>query len=273
MGIDPIRYKPWSGTRTPMNERMLVISRTLFSRALKSKWVVLLLVLGYLGVWAVPIVMYSLMPHEELDAELMAEQMGGSALSIFSVLLASLVCSDAISEDLRTSSFVLYFSRPLGKVHYLAGKFLGAFMVLAMFCLVPAAAMAAIIMGTQSGGDYVGGVGVLGVTLAAGLVATLFTIPFGLMMSSLTKRKSFAAIGTFVVFFVLTIVGGIFSEFDANWELVSPSNALSRFIGWMYGTHLPHGISGGLLAAVVVAFMVVPAALVYMRVHLKAVGK
>jgi hypothetical protein len=145
--------------------------------------------------------------------------------------------------------------------------------MLAMFCLVPAVIMAAVIMGTQSGSDYVGGLGVLGLTVAAGLLTTAFLIPFGLLMSSLTKRKAFAAIGTFMTFFALTLVGEIFSEFDANWQLLSPSGLLTRAVEWTFGQGLPHGMSGALLASMLAAFMLIPSALVYMRIHLKAVGK
>ena len=272
-GIDPIRYKPWAGKRTAKQDRILVISKTLFLKKMKSKWVILLMVLGYLGVWAVPIIFNALMPHEELDGAAMADQMGSAAFFIFTVLLASLVCSDAISEDLRSNSFVLYFSRAMKKEDYLAGKLGGVFMVLALFCLVPPVIMALALLGTQSGTSYGSGFGVLALTVPAGFVATLFLVPFSLMISSLTERKSFAAVGTFMTLFVLSIIGAIFSEFDPNWSIINPGNLLAYFFEWVYGQGIPGEISGGLAAAMFSAFIIVPLALVYLKVHRKAVGK
>jgi ABC-type transport system involved in multi-copper enzyme maturation permease subunit len=272
-GIDPIRYRPWSGKRTAKRERVLVISNTLFRKKMKSKWVILLMVLGYLGVWAVPIIFESLMAHESLDGETMAGQMGGESLFIFTVLLASLVCSDTISEDLRSNSFVLYFSRALRKEDYLAGKVGGIFMALSLFCLVPAVIMGIALLGTQSGSDYLSGFGGLGLTVIAGLAVTLFLVPLSLMISAFTTRKSFAAIGTFMTFFVLSIVGSIFADFDANWKLIDQGSLLAYFNDWLYGVGIPNDISGGLLAAMLCAFTLVPMALVYLRIHNKAVGK
>jgi len=250
-----------------------VISKTLFAKKLKSKWVILILVLGYLGVWAFPIIFNSLTPHETLDRATMSDQMGDSFFFIFTVLLASLVCSDSISEDLRSNSFVLYFSRAIKKESYLAGKIGGIFMTLALFCLIPPIIMAMALLGTQSGSDYLGGLGVLGLTVVSGLVATLFLIPFSLMISALTNRKSFAAVGTFMTYFILSIIGSIFSEFNVNWQLLDPGSLQAFFFDWLYGEDMPHGVSGGLAAAMFCAFAVVPMAIVYYRVHQKGVGK
>ncbi len=272
-GIDPIRYRPWTGKRTAKRERILVISNTLFRKKMRSKWVILLMVLGYLGVWAIPIIFNSLNAHESLDRETMAEQMGSEIFFLFTVLLASLVCSDTISEDLRSNSFVLYFSRAIRKEDYLAGKILGIFMAMALFCLVPAVIMAAALLGTQYGSDYLGGFGVLGLTAVAGLATTLFLIPISLMISSFTARKSFAAIGTFMTFFVLGIIGSIFAEFDANWSMIDPGSLLAYFSDWLYGLGIPNDVSGGLLVAMICIFTAVPLALVYLRIRNKAVGK
>jgi ABC-type transport system involved in multi-copper enzyme maturation permease subunit len=273
MGIDPIRYKPWEGKRTSLQERIFIMSRTLFMKKMKSKGVIVLMVLGYLGVWAFPIIFYSLMPHEALDGATMSSQMGSGTLFIFTALLTSLVCSDAISEDLRSNSFVLYFSRAMKKENYLAGKVGGIFMVLALFCLLPAIIMAVAILGTQSGNDYLSGIGVLGLTVLSGFVCTIFLIPLALMMSSLTNRKSFAAVGTFMVFIILTIIGNIFSEFDRNWRLLDPSSLIAYFNDWIYGQGIPFDVSGWLAAAVFSAFLIIPLAIIYLRLHLKEVGK
>ena len=63
MGIDPIGYKPWKGKRAGYYERIFVISTTMFRQKLKSKWILLLLILGMMLVYIFPIITFSLVPH------------------------------------------------------------------------------------------------------------------------------------------------------------------------------------------------------------------
>lgn len=273
MGIDPIGYKPWVGQRTSGDRRTWVIARTLFMNKVRSKGILVLLILGYIGVWVFPIILYSILPHTELEAATMSGQMGNGALFIFSLLLASLVCSDVISEDLRSNSFVLYFSRAVKADNYLLGKIIGVVLVMALFCFIPPLIMGLALIGTQSGSAYISGLAVLVVTVGAGGLATVFLIPFSIFVSSLTTRKSFAAIGTFMVIVVLSIIGEIFSQFNANWNLVNPGMMLAYIYDWIYGRGIPDGIDGGLLVAISALFTVVPLALVYLKIHLKAEGK
>ena len=77
------------------------------------------------------------MSHEELKASDMSNYLGGGLFVIFSMLLAAIVTSDLISEDLASRSFVLYFSRALKVRDYLAGKAAGALLVMSLFCALP----------------------------------------------------------------------------------------------------------------------------------------
>ncbi len=144
MGIDPIRYKPWSGERTGTWDRVFIIAKTFFRQKLKSKWVMAFLILSLLLMFVFPIILNAMTPHETLDARTMANQMGG--LFIFSILLAAMICSDSIAEDLRSNSFVLYFSRAMKTESYLAGKMGGAFLTLSLFSFIPPVIMAIVIM-------------------------------------------------------------------------------------------------------------------------------
>ena len=112
-----------------------------------------------------------------------------------------------------------------------------------------------------------------GYTILASFVTTFFFIPIGLFISSLTTRKSYAAVGTFMFFFILTIIGGIFTQFDPNWTLINPGSLLFIFYDWLFGFGIPNQVSDGLFAVMFVGFIIVPLALVYLRVHQKAVGK
>ena len=271
MGIDPIGYKPWSGERSGTLDRIFIIAKTFFQQKLKSKWIMAFLILSLLLMFVFGIIFNALMPHETLDAGIMASQMSG--LFIFSILLAAMICSDSIAEDLRSNSFVLYFSRAMKTESYLAGKMAGAFLTLSLFSFIPPIIMAIVLMGTQSSSSYGASLGVLAYTIIAGFVATIFFLPLSVLISSLTTRKSYAAVGTFMVFFILTIIGAIFSEFDTNWQLLDPGNLLSIFYDCLYGFGIPSDVDAGLFAVMFSGFIIIPMALLYLRIHMKAVGK
>ena len=271
MGIDPIRYKPWSGERTGTMDRVFIIAKTFFQQKLKSKWIMAFLILSLIIMFAFGIIFNALMPHETLEAGTMATQMSG--IFIFSILLAAMICSDSIAEDLRSNSFVLYFSRAMKTESYLAGKIGGAFMTLGLFSFIPPILMAIVLMGTQSSSSYGASLGILGYTVIASFIATIFIIPLSLLISSLTTRKSYAAIGTFMVFFILTIISAIFREFDSNWKLIDPGTVLSIFYDLLYGFGIPSGIDAGLFSVMFSGFIIIPMALLYLRIHMMAVGK
>ena len=273
MGIDPIRYKPWSGERTNHFQRIFLISKTFFSHKLKSKWLLVLMILGLFLITTVSIFMYVLMPHETLEAETMTSIIANELSLILIILLTAMICSDTISEDLRSNSFVLYFSRAIKAESYLAGKMGGALMTLSIFAFFPPVILALVIMATQSGSDYGSSLGVFGRTIAAALVTTFYFLPFGLLISSLTERKSYASVGIFMSFFVLTIIGGIFTGFDQGWELVNPIVVLSHFYDWIFGLGVADHVNTGQLTVIFLSFIFVPLILVYMRIRYRAVGR
>ena len=129
----------------------------------------------------------------------MADVFKGTLFYLFTSILVSMVCSDLIAEDVRSRSLTLYMSRALRPENYLVGKALGALAVISIFTLLPPLVMAIAVTATQTGGDYLASLGVLGRTLIASVLATAFLVPLGLMLSSLTTRKTYAAVGTFMV--------------------------------------------------------------------------
>lgn len=211
------------------------------------------------------------------DEVIINERTGGyltsGLLVIFTILLASLVCSDLIASDLGDNSFILFFSRPMKTFDYLAGKIVGALWIIGLFCFLPLIIFCIAVMGTQSGSDYGTSLNVFGSTILAGLLTSFIFIPYGIFISSMTKRKSYATIGIFMSLFVLTIIGTIFSNFDKNWVLIDPTRMLDYSYDVLYGFSIPEGINGTLHGVILFLFMVVPLILVYLRIHLKGVGK
>ncbi len=216
---------------------------------------------------------------EEEDTNGQVVVMGSSGyltnglITLFAILLAAIVCSDVIADDLADSSFVLYFSRPVRTADYLAGKFTGLAWVMGLFCVIPPIIYALVMMGTQTGSDYGGGLAILGKTILVGILTAVFFLPYGLLLSSLTNRKAYAGIGIFASFFVLSIIGEIFSNFDAAWNLIDPFNMLDFTYRLTFGGSLPDGLTSGQLATAMLLITLVPMAIVYYLLDRKGAGK
>lgn len=273
MGINPIEYHAWKGVRSAQKSRLQVIARSVFKHKMRSAGVIAILALGFFILHAFQVIITVIMPHESLEAQAMYDYMGsGGAFAIFAILLAAVVTSDMISDDLVNRSFVLYFSRAIKVRDYLSGKATAALMVMGLLCALPPMIVGIASIATQTGSDYSGSAEVLGRTVVAGALATVFFVPFGLMMSSFTKRKSYAAVGTFMSFFVMIIIAEIFAEFDSAWRIISPSDAMSFSFAWIFGVEMPPYVDGLALACFMVAFITVPAVVVYLRVKRQVVG-
>jgi len=276
-GINPIGYRPWTGERTRHLYRLYVMSRSIFAEKIRSKGVLILLFIGIILVHAFPLIFKVLIPHEGLTSGDMiggdSSIFGGGLFLLLTMLLAAVVTSDLISRDLSDNSFVLYFSRPIRPVDYLIGKVGGGFGIMSMFCLLPVMVFGIAIIATQSGSDYLASLEVLGLSLVAGALTSLFFLGFGMMLSSITRSRAYAGVGTFVSFFVLSIISGVFSNVDPNWQLANPFNLLQYTYGIIFGEGLPEELLPGLYWAVLISILVVPLLLAYWRIYSKAVGK
>lgn len=205
------------------------------------------------------------------------EESGGyftmGLFAIFSMILAAIICADIVSADLADSSFVLYFSRPVRAIDYLVGKFVGLSWVMGLFTVIPPILYVLVMMGTQTGKDYWSGVEMLGLAVVAGIVTALYFLPYGLMISSLTKRKAYAGIGIFMSFFVLSIISEIFSQWNEKWILIDPFAMLHAFYTFLFGHSMTVDISGAEVAASMLVMMVAPLVIVYLLIQRKGAGK
>ncbi|TFG56590.1 MAG: hypothetical protein E4H30_03675 [Methanomassiliicoccus sp.] len=273
MGLNPIGYKPWNGKRTEHNRRFLVIADSILRQKIKGIWFLGMLILGTFIVHVLPLILRSMSPHEGLSAIMMRDYLGDGLFFIFEVILVALVCSDLISEDVRSNSITLYLSRALRVEGYLLGKWLGAMITICLFTLIPPLAVSIAITVTQSGSDYLSSFTVVGQTFLAGLWSAAFFIPIGLAISSITRKKTYAGVGTFMFFFILMIVATIFTEFSTGWALLSPLELLYDTHTVIYGLELSADVNQAILGAIVFILTVPPLLLVYLRIMRKGVGK
>ena len=280
MGINRIKYRPWNGERNSHLRRVYAISRKIFLQKLKSKGILAILIIGMILVHVLPILFGALMEHEELTADMMVGDsgfMGGylkNGLSIiFILLLVSVVCSDLIAQDLKDRSFVLYFSRPIKTLDYLIGKMGGAIGVTSILTFVPIIVFCLVMISTQTGDDYGSSLSVLGKTIIAGVLTTVFFVSYGVMLSSLTTKKTYAGVGIFMSFFVLTIIGEIFTNFNQNWSLVSPSNLLFYSYDLIYSFDLPSDINSNIFGVFLFCILFLPLFVAFVQVYRKETGK
>ena len=273
MGLDPIGYKPWNGKRTEHKRRFLIITDHIISSKFKATSLIAIFILGIFLVHFFPLFMYSMNPHVKLNAEDMASYMQGSLFFIFNILLVAVVCSDLISEDMRSNSIVLYLSRALKPEYYLLGKWLGAMVLICMFTLVPPVAVGLAIMATQSGPDYLASLAVVGQTAISGLWTALFLVPMGMMMSALTNKKTYAGVGAFMFFFVLMVISTILQPFSADWAMLSPGILLNDSYSVIFGIAQPENTNFALMAAMILVMTIPPMWFVYDRIMRKGVGK
>jgi ABC-type transport system involved in multi-copper enzyme maturation permease subunit len=272
MGLDPIGYRAWKGERSEHGRRFLVIADQVIREKLDSLWLIAVLALGTMLVHMFSIILMSITPHLSLTETAMADVFKGPLFYLFTVILVAMVCSDLIAEDMRSRSLTLYMSRALRPENYLAGKALGALAVVSIFTLLPPFIMAIAVTATQTGGDYLASLGVIVRALVASILATLFLVPLGLMLSSLTTRKTYAAVGTFMVIVVLQVIAGIFQSYDANWALLGPENILFYCYDAIFDQALPAGINTVALFIALLIMIITPTLLVYDRVRRKGVG-
>jgi len=274
-----IKYKEWSGGKTRYLTRLsAMIIRVIYS-SFTSKGIVAIFVTGIVLVHAFPGVVLVMTPHPRLSAWMLIREslfgwtyLTSGIFAIFTFLLVSGVTSNLISEDLRNRSFVVYFSRPIGITEYLIAKFSGAFSVMSFFCLLPPVVISLMIMATQTSPYYGEGLRVLLMTVVAGIFASMFFIPYGIMLSSLTKRRLYAGIGTFMTLSSLTIVGEFFSTFSPPWKLVNPMNVLHYSFEVIYGYGLPLDIDSRLYVITLFLYTVPPVIITIVRVNNEGEG-
>jgi ABC-type transport system involved in multi-copper enzyme maturation permease subunit len=273
MGLDPIGYKPWQGKRTEHKERFWVISDNILRQKLRSTPFIALMVIGMFLVHVFPLIMNSMVPHQRLYASMMFDYMQSGVFFIFDVILVSLVCSDLISDDMRSNSIVLYLSRALKPEHYLLGKWLGALIAIIMFTMLPPLAVAISITATQSGSDYLGSLSVIGQTAFAGLWTALFLIPVGLMISTITNKRTYAGVGTFMFFFIMVVIAQMLVTFSIDWAMLSPQQVLDYSYMAIFGQTMDADVNQLLLALMIIVLTVPPIYFVYDRIRRKGVGK
>ena len=161
-----------------------------------------------------------------------------------------------VAQDIRTRAFLLYFSRPVGRLEYVIGKLLVPVAFILMVTLVPAIALYffAIMMSPD--------LSVIWSTwdiplriMAASVVLVVPVASIAVMLSSLTQESRFANFAWFAVWamghgawiailFSVAVGKGIMNPFDPavtnnsisqRWSWLSLYNNLGDVQSWVFG--------------------------------------
>ena len=171
------------------------------------------------------------------------------------LFLLGLVTPGLISQDVRSRAFLLYFSRPIGRIEYLLGKIMIPVVFVAFITVLPAICLFA--FGVSLSPDL----SVLNSTwdiplriILCSVVVVLPTCSLALMLSSVTQETRFASFAWFAVWalghatwFAITITQAVrlgqpptSSEvmndpIVRDWSVVSLYNNLSNVQAWIFG--------------------------------------
>jgi ABC-2 type transport system permease protein len=163
------------------------------------------------------------LPGQARDLSFFFVPASNPAILFFVTLMASVVGSALIADDLNSMALTLYLSRPITHADYLIAKAAILAPLISMIAVLPlvltpfVAALLALFAWTIA-------LEAIGLSVLLGLLFTAFYTSVTLLLSSLTTRKSYAAAGVFAVTFGLTIPADILSSSIGNSTLlyVSP---------------------------------------------------
>jgi ABC-type transport system involved in multi-copper enzyme maturation permease subunit len=164
------------------------------------------------------------------------------------VMVVALVAPPLISRDMQSRAFLLYFSRPLGRIDYVLGKAIVVWTYLALITTVPALTL--YVLGVFLSPDF----SVIAHTwdlpfriIGASIWLIVPTTSLALCFSSMTKQSRFAGFAWIAIWILgwaayanltaLDLHGGriVDGSFESRWTLISLYHSLGRVQTWVFG--------------------------------------
>ena len=130
------------------------------------------------------------------------------------LLMCVFMGAELISGDLKFNSLPLYFSRPLEKSDYIAGKYSILLFYLLFFSLVPGVLL--VIFKVIFTGQFSFSIGLLLAILFYPLVVAFFYSSLTLMISSLSPNRKFVWISIFLIYIFSDALGEMLRSIFKN---------------------------------------------------------
>ena len=152
-----------------------------------------------------------LLPGQSLDLSFFYTPASSLAILFFVTLMAAAAGSGLIADDLDSMALTLYLSRPLTAADYLTAKAAILIPLVALIAVLP-------LVITPLVGALLGlfawdvALEAMGLSFLVGALLTGFFTAVALFLSSLTRRRAYAASGVFAVTFGLTVPAEILAS-------------------------------------------------------------
>ena len=206
-----------------------------------------------------------LLPGQALDLTFFALPASNGFVLFFVSLMAAVIGSGLIADDVQSMAFTLYLSRPITQSDYLLAKAAILAPLISMVTILPLVltALVAAFLGLFS---WTIALEAMGISLVVGGLLTLFYTAVTLFLSSLTRRKGIAAAGVFAVNFGLTIPAGILASQINNPSIlyIAPWNNYLAVAGAAFGAS-GTGIDWPQALAILLGVTILAAIVTYIR--------
>jgi ABC-type transport system involved in multi-copper enzyme maturation permease subunit len=152
-----------------------------------------------------------LLPGQPLDLTFFVTPATNPAIFFFVTLMAGAVGGGLIADDLDSMALTLYLSRPVTAADYLTAKAGILATLTSMVTILP-------LVLTPFLGALLGlfawdvALEALGISILLGLLLTGFFTAIGLFLSSITRRRAYAAAGVFAIIFGLVATESILAQ-------------------------------------------------------------
>jgi ABC-2 type transport system permease protein len=277
--IHDLGYEPYRGPKTPHRGRFWIIARNVFAVAWRSKWGVRLPLFATVGtVIAASVILYVIrynltkLVGGRMDGMFNGQMVLFGALRFFELsafVLATVVATGAIANDLRMGSFQFYFSRPIRRMDYMFGKLFGLVLLVGipLFIGPVIVSLMIVLMAWSDAGKVIH---LVPATMGYGLYATLaYVIPAAGLGALVQKRGPAQALYAIYYLLLSTAAVGLSFPLRFPWlRLLSINHDLDTFGRWLYALpsqmpNEPH-VSAALVS--LGAFVAAGLALVWWRV-------
>jgi ABC-2 type transport system permease protein len=163
------------------------------------------------------------------------------------LLFSALVAPEVLCTDRRSGMLGVYFASPLDRDTYLVAKAVAVAAVLGIVCLGPTLLMLIANVLQSQGPSGAGDITLTAVrVIVAGLVITVMHTSITMGVASLTDRKSIAAAGVILLFFVSNMVVGTLSAGGSTGiRVLAPTFLTLELATRVHGetSHALHGAS------------------------------
>src|SRR5213593_619457 len=245
-------------------ERIWAIIATGLRREFRRPAAIVVIAIGvaFTTITSIVLVLFAsfLLPGQPLNLSFFALPASNGFVLFFVSLMAAIIGSGLIADDLHSMAFTLYLSRPITHADYLLAKAAILAPLVSMITVLPLVLtpLVAALLGFVS---WTIALQAIGLSILVGTLLTVFCTSVAVLLSSLTRRRSIAAAGVFAVNFGLSIPAAILAG-----PLGNPVFYASPWDDYLAVTHAAFGASDNpidwawslviLLAATILAALV-----------------